>query len=331
MKQKNSKSKIILGIILLIIVIVCAIYVEILNKNTDNIYSQININNSKLNIFFFNVGQADSTLITYENKVILIDAGNGSDGEKIVEFLKAKEIDKIDYLIGTHIHEDHIGGVSDIVKNINIGKIFMPYNEKEEANFYKKVRRSIEKNNLALQPIKANDIFNINNELSFKILYIDNTEPFEPNNASIVIQLEYGTQKYLFMGDAEKEVESKLLKEGILEDVDVLKVGHHGSNTSSTEDFINKTSPEISIISVKEGSYNNVPSNEVIERLGKNNNCVYRTDTNGTIWLVSDGVTNTVILLEKLNLDGANKLGMRVYFKYALFYYKTCPFLSTTL
>ncbi len=270
-------------------------------------------------------------LVMYEGKTILIDAGNISDGKEILKFLNAKGIQQIDYLIGTHIHEDHIGGVSDIVNNINIGKIFMPYNEKEDANFYKKVKRDIEKNNLVLQPIKANDIFNINNELSFEILYIDNTEPVEPNNASIVIQLEYGTQKYLFMGDAEKEVESKLLKEGILEDVDVLKVGHHGSNTSSTEDFINKTSPEISIISVKEGSYNNVPSNEVIERLGKNNNCVYRTDTNGTIWLVSDGVTNTVILLEKLNLDGANKLGMRVYFKYALFYYKTCPFLSTTL
>ena len=331
MKQKNNKSKIVLGIILLIIVIACAIYVEILNKNTNNIYSQINIDNSKLNIFFFNVGQADSTLITYEDKAILIDAGNDTDGEKIVQFLQAKGINKIDYLIGTHIHEDHIGGIADIIDNINTGKIFMPYNEKEDANFCKKVKNSIKKNNLIVQSIKTNEKFDITKELSFKILYIDDTEPNNPNNASIVIQLNYGKQKYLFMGDAEKEVESILLKEEIIEDIDVLKVGHHGSSTSSTKDFINKILPEISIISVQEGRYNNVPSNEVIERLEKNNNSVYRTDIDGTIWITSDGTTNRITILKELNLDGANKLGMRVYLKYALFYYKTCPCLSTTL
>lgn len=156
-------------------------------------------------------------------------------------------------------------------------------------------------------------------EKSFEILYVDNIEPSEPNNASIVIQLKYGIQKYLFMGDAEETVESKLLKEGILEDIDVLKVGHHGSNTSSTEAFINKVLPEISIISVQNGVYNNVPSKDVINRLEENNNQVYRTDRDGTIWLSSDGVTNKITILNQLNLNGANKLGMRVYFKYALF------------
>lgn len=225
MKQKNNnKSRIILGIILLIIVIVCAIYVEILNKDTDNIYSQINIDNSKLNIFFFNVGQADSTLITYEDKVILIDAGNGSDGEKIVEFLKAKEIGKIDYLIGTHIHEDHIGGIIDIVSNIKVEKIFMPNNKSTTAEFYEDILESIESSNLNITTVNQKDIVNLSSNLSFEVLFVDNNEPSNPNNASIIVQLEYGTQKYLFMGDAEKEVESKLLKAGILEDIDVLKV-----------------------------------------------------------------------------------------------------------
>ncbi len=140
MKQKNNnKSKIVLGIILLIIVVACAIYVEILNKNTDNIYSQINIDNSKLNIFFFNVGQADSTLVMCEGKTILIDAGNTSDGKEILKFLNAKGIQQIDYLIGTHIHEDHIGGMTDIINDFPVKKVFMPYNEKDNSEFYNKV------------------------------------------------------------------------------------------------------------------------------------------------------------------------------------------------
>ena len=225
MKQKsNNKSKIILGIILLIVVIACAIYVEVINKETDNIYRQINIDSSKLNIFFFNVGQADSTLITYEDKAILIDAGNDSDGEKIVEFLKAKEINKIDYLIGTHIHEDHIGGIIDIVNNIQVGKIFMPNNKSTTTEFYKNILKSIENHNLKITTVNQNDIVKLCNNLSFEVLFVDNNEPLNPNNASIVVQLEYRTQKYLFMGDAEKEVESKLLKAGTLEDIDVLKV-----------------------------------------------------------------------------------------------------------
>jgi competence protein ComEC len=320
--KSNNNLKILVGVILIIAIIICAIYAEKVNKineNTENIYNNINIDKSKLNIFYFNVGQADSTLITYEDKSILIDAGNDSDGERIVDFLQTKGITKIDYLIGTHIHEDHIGGLADIINNLEVENLFMPYNLKEESNFYQKVKNSIEENNLSIQRVNKGDTYNLSTNLLFRILYVDNMEPLEPNNASIVIQLEYGTQKYLFMGDAEKEVENKLIEEGKLEDIDVLKVGHHGSNTSSIEDFINKVLPEISIISVQYGKYNNVPSEDVINRLKLNNNKVYRTDTDGTIWLTSDGKSNAITILNELNLNGANKLGMRVYLKYALF------------
>lgn len=222
--KKDTKQKAILGIVLLIVIILCAVYVQLNSINTANKYNDININSEQLNIFFFNVGQVDSTLITYEDKVILIDAGNGSDGEKIVEFLKAKEIDKIDYLIGTHIHEDHIGGIIDIVNNIQVEKIFMPNNKSTTAEFYEDILESIESNNLNITTVNQKDIVNLGSNLSSEVLFVDNNEPSNPNNASIIVQLEYRTQKYLFMGDAEKEVESELLKAGILEDIDVLKV-----------------------------------------------------------------------------------------------------------
>ncbi len=289
--KKDSKQKIILGIILIVVIILCALYAQLSNtrnKEINNIYSNINIDTSKLNIFFFNVGQADSSLILYEDKVILIDTGNDFDGEKIVEFLKAKGINKIDYLIGTHIHEDHIGGMADIVDNISVEKIYMPYNVTEDANFYKKVTNSIDSKELLVETVSENDKILLSNNFILEVLYVDNKEPSNPNNASIVLQLEYGTQKYLFMGDAEKEVETKLLQEDILEDIDVLKVGHHGSETSSTKEFIDKVSPEISVISVQNERYNNMPSQNILDRLKNKENQVYITDTDGTIWITND-------------------------------------------
>lgn len=120
------------------------------------------------------------------------------------------------------------------------------------------------------------------------------------------------------MGDSEKEVENKLLDFEKLEDIDVLKVGHHGSDSSSTEKFVNKVLPEVSIISVKEGTYKDMPNEKVINRL-KAKGKIYRTDKEGTIWLTSDGITNDITLLKELNLNGAKKIGLRVYLKYARF------------
>lgn len=319
--KKDTKQKAILGIVLLIVIILCAVYVQLNNTNTANKYNDININSEQLNIFFFNVGQADSSLIMYNGKTILIDAGNISDGKEILKFLNAKGIQQIDYLIGTHIHEDHIGGIIDIVNNIQVEKIFMPYNEKDNSEFYNKVKKAIKSKDLLIETLKETDELSLGENLVFKILYVDNTEPSKANNASIVAQLTYAKQKYLFMGDAEKEVENKLISKGLLEDVDVLKVGHHGSDTSTTENFINKVLPEISIISVQEGvKYEDMPNENVINRL-KDKSKIYRTDIDGTIWITSDGTTNIITTLKDFDLNGADKLGLRVYLRYALFKY----------
>lgn len=319
--KKDTKQKAILGIVLLIVIILCAVYVQLNNTNTANKYNDININSEQLNIFFFNVGQADSSLIMYNGKTILIDAGNISDGKEILKFLNAKGIQQIDYLIGTHIHEDHIGGIIDIVNNIQVEKIFMPYNEKDNSEFYNKVKKAIKSKDLLIETLKETDELSLGEHIVFKILYVDNTEPTKANNASIVAQLTYAKQKYLFMGDAEKEVENKLISKGLLEDVDVLKVGHHGSDTSTTENFINKVLPEISIISVQEGvKYEDMPNENVINRL-KDKSKIYRTDIDGTIWITSDGTTNIITTLKDFDLNGADKLGLRVYLRYALFKY----------
>lgn len=319
--KKDTKQKAILGIVLLIVIILCEVYVQLNSTNTANKYNDININSEQLNIFFFNVGQGDSLLVMYEGKTILIDAGNISDGKEILKFLNAKGIQQIDYLIGTHIHEDHIGGMTDIINDVPVKKIFMPYNEKDNSEFYNKVKKAIKSKDLLIETLKETDELSLGENLVFKILYVDNVEPPKANNASIVAQLTYAKQKYLFMGDAEKEVENKLISKGLLEDVDVLKVGHHGSDTSTTENFINKVLPEISIISVQEGvKYEDMPNENVINRL-KDKSKIYRTDIDGTIWITSDGTTNIITTLKDLDLNGADKLGLRVYLRYALFKY----------
>ena len=140
MKQNNnSKFKIVLGIILAIIILLCAIYVDFSNSNNNfeekpnKIYSNLNIDKSKLNIFYLNVGQADSTLLTMGEDVMLIDAGNKSDGDNIVQFLKAQGIEEIDYLIETHSDDDHSGGIEKIVQNLDVCNVYMPQSAIEES------------------------------------------------------------------------------------------------------------------------------------------------------------------------------------------------------
>lgn len=246
----------------------------------------ISDNKQNLKVYFFDVGQADSILVVNNEQTMLIDAGNNDDGQLLVNNLNNLGITKIDYLIGTHPHEDHIGGLDDIIKNFSIGTIYMP---KVQANTktFEDVLDAVAEKNLKISTPKINDIFSIGNA-ECKVLSIDNNAT-NFNLSSIVIQMKFDGISYLFMGDAEKEVEENILKEFNYDSQsiksNIIKVGHHGSNTSSNEDFINAVAPELSIISVgKDNSYKH-PSNEVIERLNKINSEIYRTDEVGNIFI----------------------------------------------
>lgn len=309
MNQKNNnKSRIILGIILLIIIIVCAIYVEfttnkdnnITSNGTSNLYESLNIDTSKLNIFYLNVGQADATLITMGKEVMLIDSGNKTDGPYITQFLKAQGINKINYLIETHSDSDHSGGMSTIVENFEITKMYMPQNVIASSGLEEIVNIQIFTN--------LDDIYTLGNA-TWKVLSVNNAKEVkesEDNDTSIVIQLNYGDNKFLFMGDATSKVEKQLLNDNKLEKVDVLKVGHHGSNSSSSKKFLEKIFPKYSIISVSNSEYSKHPSQNTIERLNSINSKIYRTDKNGTIWITSDGSTIEIKELD-ININGANR------------------------
>ena len=236
-------------------------------------------------IDFIDVGQADSILIRNEDKTMLIDAGTNEAGETVVTYLQNLGINKIDYLIGTHPHEDHIGGLDDVINHFNIGQIYMPKIETTTKTF-EDVLDAIENKNLTVTSPNKGDKIEIGQAvgtfMTEPILDKDNL-----NLSSLVVRLEFGNNSFLFMGDAEKENEETIN----WNKTDVLKVGHHGSNTSTSESFLNQVKPQCSIIMVgKDNSYN-LPTQETIDKLNTIGSEIYRTDENGTIQIISDGNT----------------------------------------
>ncbi len=259
------------------------------NTNNTTSKNETNIDTTKenLKIYFIDVGQADSTLVIDNDKTMLIDAGTNDQGENVVQFLKNKGITKIDYLIGTHPHEDHIGGLDNVIDTFDIGTIYMPKVQTNTKTF-ESVLDSISNKGLKITTPNVNDIFKLS-DAECQIMSTVNDES-NLNLSSIVIRMTYGEQSYLFMGDAEKENEQTRN----WPQTNVLKVGHHGSDTSTTKNFLSQVKPEIAIISVgKDNSYGH-PKQIVLDKLSNIGAEIYRTDTSGTILVTSNGVINKV-------------------------------------
>ena len=303
MNKKKVASQILVFLIFFAIIII-AIVIQNNNVHTEtnsSEYANLNINQNELNIFYLDVGQGDSTFITINGCNMLIDSGNDQDGYYIVQFLKAQNIEKVDYFILTHCDEDHIGGAYKILDELQIGTLYMP-NKENDTQTYERLLKAIERNNVNVNKnLKASKetLYTIGNA-SWKILSVDAKNNL--NDSSIVIELEYGNTKYLFMGDATTRVEEMVE----WNEVDVLKVAHHGSNSSTSQLFLEKVKPKYAIISAGRDNSHNLPDIDIIERLKNNNIKIYRTDENNTIWLTSDG-TEIEINPLKYNLDGTGR------------------------
>ncbi len=245
----------------------------------------------ELKIHFLDVGQADSTLIELPNDhIMLIDGGNNNDSDMIIEYLNEKDIKKIDYLIGTHPHEDHIGGLDDIIDSLEIGKIYLP-GVVHTTKTFEDLLISIKRKGKKIITAKAG--VNIVNEEQLKLYFLSpiKEEYNELNHYSTVIKLEYQENSFLFTGDAEVINEEDIIKEySDISKVDVLKVAHHGSSSSTSNNFLDITEPDYGIISVGKDNQYGHPSSTVIKRLNDKDIKIYRTDLQGTIILSSNGV-----------------------------------------
>ncbi len=239
---------------------------------------------SNLTIHYIDVGQADSILITNNEYSMLIDAGNNEDGPLLVEYIKDLNISKIDYVVGTHPHEDHIGGLDDIINNLEVKEVYLP-EAMTTTKTFEDVLDAIELKELSITVPTIGDKFTLG-ELNFEVIYTG-TEEKGLNKASIILKMTFGKHSYLFTGDTTSEIEKTILDKDI--NIDVLKVAHHGSKYSSCDDFLKVTTPTYAIISAGEGNSYGHPEQETISRLKKHTNNIYITKDLGTIVLTSDG------------------------------------------
>ena len=250
---------------------------------------------STLSIYFLDVGEADSTLIRYKDYNVLIDAGNQLDGDKLSHYFKELGIESFDIVIATHPHEDHIGGMAQIIRDFDISSFYMT-NISTDFVSYHNMMNELSKKNISTTIPVIDSSFSLD-ELVFHILSIGD-DSNNINDSSIVLKLDFYDTHYLFMSDVSSDIEHSILDKDLHSNV--LKVGHHGSNKSSSAHFLYQVDPEYAIISC--GLQNDYyhPHQVVLDKLNKISASIYRTDIDHTIHLVSDGVN---IMIEKIPTD----------------------------
>lgn len=239
----------------------------------------------EVSIYFLDVGQGDGIVITLpNNEVMLIDAGEKSKGKLVSEYIKNMGVKKINYLIATHPHTDHIGGLEEVINNIEVENIYMPKVGSNSKTF-ENLLKTIKAKNLSIKSAKSGVCIIDGDELKVKFVAPSKEKYSNLNNYSAVVKISYKDNSFLFMGDCEEECEKDINEYNI----DVLKVAHHGSNTSSSKKFINKIKPKYAIISVGNNNKYNHPSSEVLEILESVGASIYKTNELGTIVVRSNG------------------------------------------
>lgn len=296
-KLYKYKIKVILIVLLTLILTGCELDVE-------NMSNQEVSDENYLTVHFIDVGQGDSIFVELPNgQTTLIDGGARASKKDLVSYLKDLGVEKIDYLIATHPHEDHIGGLPEIIRNFEIEKVYMP-NRTANTAIFEELLLEIKNKGLEINLAKAGHVLIDEGSLKYEIL-APNRENYEKtNDFSIVSKISYGENSFLFTGDAEKTAEEDMLGKGYSLASDVLKVGHHGGRTSTIEHFLKKVNPKYGIISLgKDNSYGH-PHKETLEKLQNENVEILKTDELGTIIMISDG-ENIKILR---NNDNVKKL-----------------------
>ncbi|MBI5990559.1 ComEC/Rec2 family competence protein [Clostridium perfringens] len=244
---------------------------------------------SKLMISYMDVGQGDAAYIKVNGNDILIDAGPRSNSKELLEQLKAKNIDDFELVIATHPHEDHIGGMVDVFKEYEVKAFYSP-KITHTTKTYENLVKAVKDEGLKTKELKGGMVIDLGEGAKFEVFTPQKSEYEELNDYSPIMKLSFGDTSYLFTGDAEKLAEEEALaKYKTYLDSDVIKFGHHGSSSSSSNAFIEAVSPKYGIISCAKDNKYGHPHRETLDIIKKYNIKTFRTDTDGEIILTSDG------------------------------------------
>lgn len=239
-----------------------------------------------MKVHYMNVGESDSVLIQSGGQNMLIDAGDVGGGDDITAYLRKQGVKKLDYIIATHPHADHIGGMSEVIQSFSVGKVIMT-SKTNTTQTFKNMLMAIKQKKIKITKPNVGDTYKLS-DASFTIVAPDGKDyGSNINNYSIGIKLVHGKNSFLFIGDNETESIGGMLKTGISLKSDVLMCGHHGSDTSTNRSLLNAVSPKYAIISVGNNSYGH-PSKDTLSLLKQKKITLYRTDQNGTIIATSD-------------------------------------------
>lgn len=267
------------------------------NNTTDNL---------SFEIYYLNVGQGDASVVLCDGKAMLIDGGNKNQSNLIYSFLKSHDINHLDYIIASHPDADHVGGLPGALNYATVGKAFCTVTQHDTDAFGDFVKY-LAKQNVQITVPDAGDKYSLGSA-HFTVLY-PQKGCFKSSNTSLVIRIEYGDTSFLFTGDAETDDEKLLLESGCPLKSTVLKVAHHGSNSSTSYHFLYCVDPEYAVISVgKSNSYGH-PSEEVLSRLRDAGVTSFRTDMQGDIHCISNGKTVSFNVERNANIDTLSAAG----------------------
>ncbi len=247
--------------------------------------------NKGLTVHYLDVGQGDCSLLICDGKSMLIDAGENGHEKDIINYLRSQNIEKLDYIIASHQHSDHIGGLAEVIEEFGCDTLIMPRLTKAQTptnSTYKEFLNAIKKSGIKTLSSKSGDIYSLGSAV-IEIFGPVTNDADDINNMSVIMKVTHGDNSFLFTGDAEKEEELEVIETDADLDCDVLKAGHHGSKTSSSKEFLEKVTPELCIIQVGENNDYGHPHSAALKRINKYTDEIYRNDLCGDIVVYSDG------------------------------------------
>ena len=286
--MKKKSIQIICRFGALVLLAVFVLYMNHLSTSPDKAASPtLNIGNEALEVHFIDVGQGDAILVESASSALLIDAGENYMASTVVKYIQKQGIEKLDYLIGTHPHSDHIGGLDYVISTFGADTILMP-EAVHTTKTYEDVLDAIESKGLKITLPKVGAEYQLGSA-SFTIIAPNSSEYNDLNDYSIGIRLRYKSTEFLFTGDAGILSEQEMLQNGLDLTADVLKISHHGSEYSSCPDFLDAVSPTHAVFSVGKNNEYGHPHEATLQALADRNISIYRTDEQQNVIFTSDG------------------------------------------